>query len=567
MRKLSAENRPKRRGWGLSLIFLIIASASAYFIFNIVYRGGDVSLSLDVPENAVVGLPTDITVILQNNSGDVLRDVSLALVLPAGISFFEAGTESRRIEEKGFIDSGETVKETFKIVVTADSASERELRAEALYIPSNLGQRLLTAKTKTVNVKNPITLSLSSPEVVSGGGEFEWATTLKNESGKTWRVSLQAEFPEGISGDFPEEAIVIPSGGEERRVFLSQALLEEGVEEKVVLKVLGGVEGDPAENIVAEKSFIIRAARPSLGISALVNGEANLIASPGGELQYSLTVTNNAGFPIADIFVEAMISGQMFDFQSLTSSGRVSSERNKVVWDSGTTKELARLSPGERVVLPFSVMVRDEFPLKNFNDKNFVLRVDVKAKSTSSVSSGGKPENVASVAKLRTKVSGKIDLLQKIIFRDADSGLVNDGPFPPKVGLPTEYTVRWKFFGYGSDMENVVVSARLAPGARFTGKSKVPVGEFAEEGGFIKWKLPKLIAGTGVLSGSPEAIFQVSFTPGAGDAGGEAEIIREIFVSSYDAHAGVGFENFFPSLTTGLRGDPTVKPGEGIVIR
>ena len=567
MRKLSAENRPKRRGWGLSLIFLIIASVSAYFIFNIIYRGGDVSLSLDVPENAVIGLPTDIAVVLQNNSGDVLRDVSLALVLPAGVSFFEVGTESRRTEEKGFIDSGETVKETFKIIVTADSALERELRAEALYIPSNLGQRLLTAKTKTINVKNPITLSLSSPEVVSGGGEFEWTATLKNESGKTWRVSFKAEFPEGISGDFPEETIIIPPGGEEKRVFLSQALLEEGAEEKVVLKVLGGVEGERTENIVAEKSFIIRAARPSLGISALINGEANLIASPGGELQYSFAVTNNADFPIADVFIEALINGQMFDFQSLTSSGRVSSEKNKVTWDSVTTKELARLSPGERVALSFSVMVRDDFPLKNFNDKNFVLGVDVKAKSTSSVSSGGRPENVASVAKLTTKVSGKIDLLQKILFRDADSGFVNDGPFPPKVGLPTEYTVRWKFSGYGSDMENVVVSAKLASGARITGKNKVPVGEFIEEGGFIKWKLPKLIAGTGVLSGSPEAIFQVSFTPGVLDVGGEAEIIREILVSSRDTHTGVGFESFFPSLTTGLYGDLTVRPGEGVVLR
>ena len=385
---------------------------------------------------------------------------------------------------------------------------------------------------------------------------------MKNESDREWRVFLRADFPEGITGDLPAEAIVIPPGGEEKLAFSGESLLEEGAEEKVTVKILSGNEDSSPAYVITEESFVLRAAKSALGISARINGEANIVASPGGELQYAVTIRNNTGTPLSDIAASASINGQMFDFRSLSSSGRISSGGAKIIWDSGTTNELSRLDPGFEARLFFTIRVREDFPIRNFNDKNFVLGADIKAEA-----SGGSAGKAVSIARIRTKVSGKLDLSQKLLYRDADSGFVDDGPFPPRVGEPTEYIVRWKLSDYGSDMDNIVVSASLGRGVRLTGEKKVFVGELTEKDGVVQWRLPKLFAGTGVLSGPPEAIFQVSFTPTPGDAGVEGVVIEETSVIADDSYAGVRFEDLLPRLTTGLRDDATVKLGEGIVTR
>lgn len=521
-------------------------------------------LSFDMPEAAAIGTPTEVTVILGNNSGDVLRDVSVALVLPAGVSFVGNGTAARRIEEKGVIEPGETVKETFKIVVTSDAAESRELRAEALYAPAKLGQKLLTSKVEGISVKKPITLTLTAPETVSGGEKFEWSARLKNESDREWRVFLQADFPEGVSGELPADEIVILPGGEEKRTFFGEALLEERAEEKVTVRVIGEVDGLSPVTVLAEESFVLQAGRSILGMELRVNKEVNVIAFPGGELQYSVAIRNTSGTPLPGVSVEASLNGGMFDFRSLTSSGRISSDGAKIIWDGGTTAALRFLKPGEETVLPFAVRVKDDYGIRNFNDKDFILGVDVKAQSADGSEGAARAVNVA---RLRTKVAGMLSLSQRMLYRDAASGIVNDGPFPPRVGTPTEYVVRWKLAGYGADMENVVISGKLAPGAKLTGNKKTAVGELVEQDGVVRWSLPKLLSGTGILSGAPEAIFQVSFTPDVDDVGREGTVIMETSVIADDIHTASRFEDLLPPLTTGLRDDATVKSGEGIVTR
>lgn len=555
-----SKNKPERRRWGTLLIFIFAITILAYFVFSLLYRGGDVSLSFDMPDAAVIGTPTDVTVILQNNSGGILRDVSVALVVPNGVSFVGNGTTARRTEEKGVIEPGETVKETFTIIITNDASDSRELRAEALYAPEKLGQKLLTSKINGIAVKKPIALTLTAPASVPAGEGFEWRARLKNESDREWRVFLTAEFSEGIFIELPEEEITIPRGGEETRVFSGTALLEDRTEAMIVIKVTGMEDG---VTILTEESFILRAGRSALGLEVSVNKEANVIAFPGGELQYTAVVKNAGGMTLPEVLVEASLSGSMFNLKSLASSGRILSGGERIVWDSETTQALQSFKPGDEITLPFAVRVKDGYDIRNFSDKNFVLGVDIKAQSApvSAVATRS-----VGIARLRTKVAGKLSLSQKMLYRDAASGFVNDGPFPPKVGIPTEYVVRWKLSDFGSDMENIVVSGRLAPGVKLTDARKIAVGELIEDNGVVRWTLPKILSGTGVLSGAPEAIFQVSFTPGETDIGREGIVITETSILAHDLHTASRFEDLLPPLTTGLEGDGTVKSGEGIIL-
>ena len=59
------------------------------------------------------------------------------------------------------------------------------------------------------------------------------------------------------------------------------------------------------------------------------------------------------------------------------------------------------------------------------------------------------------LADLETKVAGLVKIESKAYFRDADSGIANSGPWPPKANQATQYTVHWRITNYATDISRV----------------------------------------------------------------------------------------------------------------
>lgn len=536
----------------------IIFAALGAFLFIFFNKGDGIKLEFDIPKSVSVGIPTEVSVVLQNNSKTVLNNASIELILPSGVVFESNESQLRAMRDRAVIDVGETAKETFSVIVK-DKSLDRVLRAEALYTPENLGQKLRLTATKEVVVETPIDISVSSPKTVKAGERFDWSVDLKNKSDREWTVMLEAEVPDEVVTNFGEEEVILPVGSTKKRTFSGSATLEEGQEKWITVRAVKVNGSNGQKTVLAEQDFSIVGDKSNLGISANLNGETGMIVVSGAELQYNITISNTGTEKISDIVVSNTLDSKMIDLNTISGEGMIISN-NKISWNKNVSKKLESLLPGEKVDLSFFVNAKEVFVMKNYGDKNYPLKATIRAEGINE--EGNKIINVFS---LENKIAGEVNLTQKLLYRDALSGIVNTGPFPPKVGQATEYIMRLNLVGVGADMENVTVRVKPAPGVRATGKNKVSVGELKEKDGYLIWTIDKLPAGTGVIKDNPQAIIQLSYLPSISDAEKYGPVITETTVSADDIYTERKYENYFGELTTELKDDLTVKSGDGII--
>jgi len=97
---------------------------------------------------------------------------------------------------------------------------------------------------------------------------------------------------------------------------------------------------------------------------------------------------------------------------------------------------------------------------------------------------------------------------------------------------------------------------------------KVEAGEllFEPESRKVTWRIPKLLATTGVLNEPFVAIFQIKAIPSLEHVGGYMPILGGTNITAMDDFTGDIFSAISEELTTTeLRSDNTIRAGEGIV--
>ena len=171
---------------------------------------------------------------------------------------------------------------------------------------------------------------------------------------------------------------------------------------------------------------------------------------------------------------------------------------------------------------------------------------------------------------LETKVAGRVTLYPGGFFRDAQSGILNNGPFPPRVGVPTNFTIHWAISNFATDVDNVEVRARLEDGVNFTGNVKGntdSLPEFDANTREVVWRVGRLLATTGVIGEKPEAVFQIEAIPSQSFIGKYFPLLGNVSVQGADEFTGTQISSTAQAITTRLLGDPTVKEGDGLVIQ
>ena len=170
---------------------------------------------------------------------------------------------------------------------------------------------------------------------------------------------------------------------------------------------------------------------------------------------------------------------------------------------------------------------------------------------------------------METKVAGKITINAKALWRDASSGILNSGPYPPRVNQPTKYTVHWALTNYSTDVSGAQVSAFLQSGAKWTGVTKSNINSqpsYDFSTGKVTWDVGDLMATKGVISQQPEAIFQVEVTPAANQLNQFITFLGNTAVTGKDNFTGIQLNDTGQALTTELPDDQTVGnlPNRGV---
>jgi len=552
---------------------LILVLAAGFFLYERL-RGG-VDLAITLPDSEVeLGKPFDMEIVLANNSANALKNVRLELHLPEGLLLADNPDEKVISRGIGNMVNGRMHRETFKVIALPGENPNYRAKLVVYYAPASISANLQKTKEEEARVKKPdASLELSVPDRIFSNEELEIKTSYKNglkPEGGNYSLELKLNYPPGfntISRD-PEPK------GENNNWRLEDTGLREGS-----LVAHGSIELPDDASFSVNAELIMRilgkeypvitvtkniAVNPSPLTFRIGLGSAKEAVGPGEELTYFIQYKNNATVPLEDTVVSAHLTGEMFDMSTLKTNGAADLLTNTLIWSPTQTKALEILEPNEEGQVSFTIKVKNDYPTQG---KNFILKVDAKIESPTAPP----PLNISRTANFGTveaKVTGKLAIEAGAYFRDAAAKVVNNGPFPPRVGVPTNFTVHWDLTNFGTDLNEVEVRTKLGDKVSFTGKVKNNAGsdlQFDPVTREVIWRIGELRAGAGILDQMPQAVFQVEVTPSASYLGQYMPLLGSTEVRAKDNFTGLDLKSSLPPLTTRLEKDLTVRPGDGLV--
>ena len=546
----------------VAAVAVVVAGAAFLFL------GGEpkgAAIDMKAPEKTSLGELFEISVVFRNESQSDMKDATISLSLPRGVSFAESEGEARAIREVGDVAPGEEARELFKLTVSEGAEAEKVFKAEADYIPGGVNKHISISKEIKVRIEKPVSASVEFPDKAVSGEEFDWMITLVNNSEGDVKVKVSAEPTGDLTTDFKTFEVTVPVGEEIKKKYKGSAVLPEGESFGVKISVSGTIAG--SSYLFDEKTVDSVIAPSPLFLKAELKGKASDYAvTPGERLEYAVTVRNNSDVPLQNVFIRGVVKGEMYDIDSIESRGIIDKSARLVTWDMSTDESLKEIAPNDIRVYDLSISLKNDYDIRRLSDRNFSVELAVRAESPT-VPYFVKSLKTVNIASVKSKVSGRLTVDAQGYFRDAASGILNDGDLPPTVGVPTEATVHWVVSSYATDMDGVEIRAELPTSVELTGEKKVDVGEFSfdKEKNEVIWRIPKILATTGVLSKSLEAIFQVKMVPLSAHIGGYMAIMGDTAAYATDGFTGQRITGGDGPVTTQFSDDATVNPNDGIV--
>lgn len=571
----------------ITIIVIVVVGIGLYIWYRSSTGAVSISAQIDQPA-ATVGLPLTIKVDLSNNSDSDLSDVQLSVTLPSNLPPADGSGALVISRDMGNVSKGSISEQTFQVIPLPDINSNRTVTIVAYYNIGSLRARFQAESTLNVDVQSlPLALQLTSPTTTFSGEQmaitamYGWGANVPTNISSSTNLpplSVQLIYPDTFSLSSSAPSVTTASNNTwpidtltdsstDKVVVNGSVSLPDQTQFTTTANIVASILGK--NYVVASTSTQTMVATSPLSLNIWVNGATSTIAQPGNVLNYTLSYKNNTQVTFQDIVIKANIAGSMLVWNTLRSSSSPTFDSNTdtLTWDSSSVPGLMALAPGASGNVTFSVALAKTYPIAQLNDKDFSVRVNATASSPTVPYLINANQTVSTASSL-TKIAGKLTLETDGYFRDASSGLINSGPWPPKVGVPTEYTIHWTLTNYSTDLTNVQVEAQLPPGVTFTGQSSANISavpQYASSTNQMIWDVGSLPATSGILTPAPEAIFQVSATPQPSDVGNYMGLLEPTVVSAQDSFTNLPVTAGSDAISTLLPSDPTVSSSQGLV--
>jgi hypothetical protein len=565
--------------------FLVVAVAGltvAGFYFYQYKSASGVELLLEAPQETMAGVPFEIKISVQNNSDKAIEGASLSMVLPENSAFVSNSSQNVLNKDIGNLEQGETYQDKVSVVVFGTKNMVQKFDASAYYYPPALGSKARFEKTNSVSVsvREPaIKLDLSAPQKILNNEEFEITASYQNVSPSDFPLMrLKASYPGSFafkqsdpSPDFGNnvwEAKKLSANSENAAVKIKGSAL--GPENSFFeIKISAFAELNGKEYLVNEKTASLNIAQSPLSLVISANDNPDYYASLGSNITYKAFYRNNSDTGLNDAVIKLQLSGEMFDFASLSSKGSFNSQTNTLTFNASSIPELRAVSPGASGQVEFYVRTKSFYPIRRVSDKDYTLKVK------GEISSPTVPYYVASdktitLAELETKVGGKVVVDSQAFFRDSASGIFNSGSLPPKVNNPVQFTIHWIITNHSTDIKNVQIKSFLGAGVKWTNAVKsniTSVPTYNENTQEVNWLIDQIPATKGITGNPIEAVFQVEAAPSVTQIGLPMTLLGETFLSAIDQFVNANLAVSDDALTTRLPDDPTVGQSQGTVVQ
>ena len=563
---------------GVIAVLAVVGFFAVQYIFNVAGTSKDVGVEIFAPDHVYRGVPFEVTVQISSQADTFMRNANLTLTMTSGlVSLDSLNNKTVLIDSVGDLGGGSLTKKVYKFLSVGDPNSIQKVTAQLGYALGNSSARYEVKQEKQLTIDGPaISISVKKPDTVVGGSKFDLEVQYENLSDFSFPdVRLEMKYPTAF--EF-KSATLTPTS---MNNYWQLGGLNTG--SKGTLGISGDlqVSDQNSFNIPVDlyvsflgQDYLVNEQLVTLSISPSpihfdisLNGATDYVARAGDTLRYAIKYQNNSGIALADVVIRANLLGELFDFKTLQTNGNFNSLANSVTWNASNVPALHLLDPGASGEVSIQVRLASYFPIKSISDRNYSLKVSTEIDSPS-VPYYLTADKTSAVAAMTTKIMGSAAVSTKTLYRDAASGIVNDGALPPQVNKPTEFTIHWFIKNYSTDLSNVTISAPLASGVRWTGVEKsnldsVPL--YNDRTNTVEWTIDKIPATRGALGDPIEVTFQVELTPNVTQVNQYARLLGQTTLKGTDGFTGMQITATADPIDTSLSQDPTVGQGQGIV--
>ncbi len=546
------------------IVFALVLAAVGYgFWRKNIYSKEGLKLEMIGPSQAQLGQEVEYVVKYKNNGDFRLENPTLIFYAPE----FSIKDGNMYVQETiaadqlgGAIYPGEERSITFKMRVIGKEGDAKIAKATLSYQPKNLSARYESSTSATTVMQAvPLDLDMDISSTIEANKDFHLRINyLSNVDWLLTDLRVTVDYPLGYAftqstpQSLDKDEFTIP-------------VLNKG--QSGVIDIIGQVSGDLNEGKVFRARIgmwkdgqyvplreIERGAKivkPTVSIRQTINGDANYVAKPGEWLHYEIYYKNISDSELYNLVMVDNLEGGMYDFSTVRSdTGTFQQGDSSIVFDWKQNNKLTYLAPMEEGKAEFWIRLKDD--LSSLSQPELDNKVMIGAAREDFI----------------TKISSKLEISQKAYYNDEIFG--NSGPFPPKVGDETTYTVTWQAKNYYSDVKNVKVTATLPPEVEFNRSEIFPEDQISklsyDEGTRqITWTLGNMSAGQGLISNPLNVSFQVTLTPMSSQRDNTAGVIGQAKISGDDSWTGSVLESTSPSVDTGSVSDPGMDEEDGNV--
>ncbi len=544
-------------------------------------KDASIALSFSLPEEVLSADPFDLRIEYKNNSSNLLRDVTLMVELPDGVKSLADTVQGSFVRrDLGDLGTGSDSNQTFRLIAMGEANKVINFKATLQYNLPGFSSRFEKTIKKEISISSPaLSFDLVLPQGVISNEEFMFQIEYANNTEHTISgVKLQAFYPLGfnyINSSIPpaEGNNIWALGDLPAKTTGKLSITGNVIGQTGAFYDFGGQMSLVLNNqtiTLDRKNAGLTIQTSPLRMTLYVNNAMDYVAHAGEELEYRLDYQNNTEVALQEVIIKETLDGEMFDLSSVQTSGYFDSGTRRVIFNAGNTEALRLVNRGDGGSVSFKVRLKESFPIKKLNDKNFVVKIQAQLESPSVAPNTNLLKTIG-VTEITSKIAGKADLIALAYFRDASSGIVNKGTLPLTVGKSTNFTIHWKVINYSDDLSNVVIRSVLPQGVSWTGQVAGNYGESApkynERTGEVIWEIPKLPATTGIALPAREAIFQIAVTPSLNQAGNYMKLLEGTNLSAKDDFVGSDYNLTVEAIDSRLENDSTVKDGEGKVVK
>lgn len=281
--------------------------------------------------------------------------------------------------------------------------------------------------------------------------------------------------------------------------------------------------------IEVQKSFI----ESDININGVSDDQSSIRG--GDDLKVRLSYKNTLDVALENVVLTANLSGDLYDQSQVNlQNGFYNSSNQTVVFDQTTNEQLKLLEPGEEGEFRFTLGGKDLVGAAGVLSNPFAeITLDVEG-----TVSNGKKEEAFAIARHRVLANSDISVIPKVQYYEGP--FKNDGPMPPKVNVPTTYTMVFQITNSSNAVEEGELTTFLPPYVEWLNviapsveRTKVSYDNTTRK---LVWQLGDLRSGLGVGTSQPRQLsVQVRVTPSVTQIDEDIALTGDIILTGVDS--------------------------------